>query len=92
MKFKDAVQIFIGTIVIIAILGAMFEFSVNGLINFLIPFGVSFILSAFVGNVIEGFSGDFFNKMYLSFPVWKFRVNVPVMFILIFIIKIWWFG
>jgi hypothetical protein len=95
MKFKTAVQIFVGGIVILAIVMALVGFEggqIDNVINWLIPIGISFMLSAFVGEWLEVLTGDFFKEIYLSFPVWKFRVNIPLFVILVFLIKVWWFG
>jgi len=91
MKFREATQIVVYGIFIIIVLGIIFNFSGDKVVNFLLPLGIGFILSAFVGEVIEKFTGDFFKDKYLSFPILGLRVNIPLMFILTIIIKIWWF-
>lgn len=92
MKFKPAAQIVIGGVILIAFLSIILDFLADKGINFLLPLGISFILSAFVGEVIEKFTENFFKERYLSFPIWKFQVNIPVMLILTILIKYWWFG
>ncbi len=91
-KFKIATRIFVLGIVLITLLGVILDFSSDNLINFLIPFGIGFMLSGFVGDIIENLTGDFFKDKYLSFPICKFRVNIPITLILTLIIKKWWFG
>ena len=95
MKFKLAVKIFVGLIFVLAIVLASMGYTgsqIDRVLNWLIPIGISFVLSAFVGEILEKFTGEFFKKIYLSFPLWKFRVNIPLFLILVFLIKIWWFG
>ena len=92
MKFEDATGIVVWGIVAFSLAGVILGISTDGPINFLLPLGISFMLSAFVGEVIEKFTGDFFKERYLSFPIRKFQVNIPLMIILTIILKIWWFG
>lgn len=91
MKFEKAVQIFVWGIFALSLLGVILGFQTDNLINFLLPFGVSFILSAFVGEWLESLTGDFFKEIYLSFPIkikdYEFRVNMPLFIILVWIIK-----
>jgi membrane glycosyltransferase len=96
MKFKDAVKLFVGTIIVLGIAMAVLGFSgksIDKTIIWIIPIGTSFIFSAFVGELIERYTGDFFKKIYLSFKISEEdRVNIPLFVILVFIIKSWWFG
>ena len=95
MKFKDVVKLFVGTIIILGILMIILGFNgqdIDKASNWLIPIGLSFLSSAYIGDWIEGRSGGFFKKIYLSFPIpmknRKFRVNIPISIILFFLIKI----
>jgi hypothetical protein len=92
MNFEDATGIVVWGVVALSLVGVILGISTDGLINFLLPLGISFMLSAFVGEVIEKFTGDFFKDKYLSFPIGKFQVNIPLMIILTLILKTWWFG
>lgn len=97
MKVKDAVNLFVGTIIVLSVVMALLGFSgisIDKTIIWLIPIGLSFILSAFVGGLIEKWTGDFFKKIYFSFkvPFTDFRVNLPLIIPLTLIIKFWWFG
>jgi len=99
MDFDDTVKLFVGTIFALAFVGVIFAiFGINinmdVIINWFIPIGVSFILSALVGKMIESVTGDFFKDIYLSFdvPFTDFRVNIPLFVILVIVTKLWIFG
>jgi hypothetical protein len=94
MKFKLAVQIFVGGIVFIAFLMAILGFNgetIDKIIKILMPLGISFILSAFVGTFLESLSGDTLKKIFIVIPLWKFNISVSLFFIITILIKWWWF-
>jgi len=94
MKFKNAVLIFVGVIIILSIILALMGFNgetIDKVINLLIPIGLSLILSAFVGAIIERFSGDTLKKIFIVIPIWKFNVSVSLFVIATILIKIWLF-
>jgi len=96
MKFDEAVQLFVGTIVVLAFVGVALQifginFNTDGLINWYIPFGVSLILSAFVGEMIESVSGDFFKRMMLVVSIGKYEFSISAFVILVIVIKLWIF-
>ena len=94
MKFKEVTIFLVLTIFGVAVFMALIGFNgpqIDKLINWIIPIGVSFMLSALVGEILEKFTGDFFNNIYLSFPLnikdFDFTVNIPLFVILVFVIK-----
>lgn len=95
MKFKTAVQIFVGAIVVIGVLMAVLGFNgnqIDNVIQWLIPLGLNFILSSLVGTIIEAYGGDFLKKITLTIPIWKLNFSISLFAILTIVIKFWWFG
>jgi len=95
MKFKEAMQILVGVIILISLIGALLGWSastIDKLINFIIPIGISLALSALVGEIIERANGDFLKRIFLVIPVWRFKFSISAFTILVIIIKKWWFG
>jgi hypothetical protein len=95
MKFKIAVQIFVGGIIVIAILMAVLGFNgaqIDKVVQWFIPLGLNFIMSSFVGTIIEAYGGDVLKKIVLNIPIWKFNFSISLFAILTIAIKIWWFG
>lgn len=90
-KFESRLEILICGILIIVFVGAFIGIQTDSLIAYLLPFGISFLISGFIGELIEKITGDFFKNRYLSFPIKNFRINVPLVFILTFVIKLWLF-
>lgn len=90
MKFKRVAQIFVGVIIIVSLLMAVTGFSgksIDLVINWLLPVGVSFIISALLGEWLEELTGDFFKDKYLSIILWEFRLNIPLFVVLVIVIK-----
>lgn len=94
MKFEQAVNLFVGTIIILGVSMAILGFSgvtIDKTINWLIPIGVSFILSAFIGEWIEKYTEDFFKKITLTFNILDYEFSITAFSILVFVIKFWLF-
>lgn len=95
MKFKTAVQIFVGGIVVIAILMAVLGFNgdqIDNVIEWLIPLGLNLIFSSLIGTIIEAYGGDILKNITLTIKIWKFSFSITIFAILVFVIKLWWFG
>ena len=95
MKFKEAIQILVGVIILISLIGAILGWSVSAVdkvINFIIPIGISFALSALIGEILERFNLDFLKKIFLVIPIWKFKFSISAFTIIVIILKKWWFG
>jgi len=90
-RTENRAEIFVGLIVAIALLGMILNFNFNKLINFVLPLGISFILTGLSGDLLEELTGDFFKKRHMSFKIKRHRINVPMFLILTIIIKIWLF-
>ena len=91
MKVKIALLIFIFGIASLALIMYFYGFesdSIDNTIFFILPFGIGFIFSVIIGNVMEKLTGNFFKKHCLSFPLGKFRVNIPLFFIVVILLKI----
>lgn len=85
MKFKDAVKLFVGVIIILGVTLAILGFNgqqIDKAIKFIIPFGTSFLISSYFGEWLESLTGNFFKKYYLSIPIGNFRLNVPLFIII----------
>lgn len=94
MDFKKTVQVFVGGIIIIAVAMTLIGFNgeqIDITIQWIIPIGISFILSSFIGTVIEGFGGGVLKTITLTIPIGKFGISISVFAILIFTIKHLWF-
>ncbi len=94
MNFKDAVNIFVSGIIILAIVLALMGFdgqTIDKIIDWLIPIGLSFILSALVGTIIEGFGGDALKNIFVVIPIWKFEISLSLFVIATFVLKLWIF-
>lgn len=91
-RTESRARILISLIVIVVLLGIILDFNIDKAIDFILPLGISFILSGVAGDFLESLTGDFFKKVYLSFDVQGFRVNLPLFFVLSIIIKIWLFS
>jgi len=96
MKFDDAVKLFVGTIIVLVFIGValqLFGFNVNmdKIINWIIPFGVGLILSAFVGEWIESLTGDFFKNIMVIIPIGKYEFSISAFVVLVIVLKIWIF-
>ena len=91
MRVKTALVVFVFGITSMSIIMAVYGFEQNYIDNtilFLIPFGIGFIFSVMIGNVLEKLTGNFFKKHYLSLPLWKYRLNVPLFFIIVIFLKV----
>ena len=88
LNAEDRLNIFVGIIIFIVFLGLIFGFNGDKVINWIIPLGISFILTGISGDLLENLTGDFFKEIHLSFPIGNFRINIPVFVILTFLIKI----
>ena len=94
MPLKEKIQLMLGAIIIIAIIGTLYNWPnriTDLLINWSMVILISLILSAIAGKLIESFSGDLLNNIFLVVRIWKFDVSISVFTILIFILKIWLF-
>jgi hypothetical protein len=94
MKFEQAVNLFVGTIIFLGIIMALLGFngvSIDKTINWLIPLGISFISSALIGELVEKYSGDFFKKITLTYNIFDYEFSITAFPILVFIIKFWLF-
>jgi hypothetical protein len=91
LKTEERRDIFVSVIIGIVFIGLIFGFSSDKVINWIIPLGISFILTGIAGDLLESITGDFFKKIHLSFSILGFRLNIPLFIILTFLIKIWLF-
>ena len=92
MKSKERLELFFGVLIIVIILGAYFSFSTESLINnWIIPLGISFILSGIIGDIIEGIRGKFLKKISLPIKIGKFKFSISAFAVLVVVLKIWIF-
>jgi hypothetical protein len=91
LNTEDRLNIFVGVIILIIFLGLILRFNSDKIINWITPLGISFILTGISGDLLESLTGDFFEKINLSFPIGNFRINIPLFVILTILIKIWLF-
>lgn len=92
MKTEQRLDIFVNVIILIVFVSLIFGFNGDKIVNWLIPIGVSFILSGIAGDLLESITGDFFKKIHLSIRIGEKRFNVPLFVILAFILKKFLFG
>lgn len=93
-KFKKSVQIFVGVIIVVAVAMTVLGFSgfqIDKVINWIIPIGISFILSAFIGTIIEAYGGDGLKNVTLTIPIGKFHFSISLFTLLTILLKWWWF-
>ena len=89
-----SIQLFVGGIMILVIIMAIIGFdgsSIDRAIQWVIPLGLSFILSSFVGTIIESFGGGVLKTITLTIPIGKFGISISIFAVAVFLIKIWWF-
>lgn len=94
MNLKEKIQLILGTLIIIAIVGTLYNWPtsiINLLINWAMAIMISLILSAVAGRLIESFSGDSLKNIFLIVKIWKFDISISVFTILTFILKVWLF-
>ncbi|HLD10662.1 MAG TPA: hypothetical protein VJB89_01150 [Candidatus Nanoarchaeia archaeon] len=92
MKPEEILKILIGAIIIIAIVGAFFGMSqikTDKIINWIIPVGISFFISAFIGQIIEYMGLGFLKRISINVPIGWFKFPISIFLILILIIKYW---
>jgi len=91
MKFEEAIKLLVNVIVLIAFAGVILGWSVETIdvvIDFIIPIGISFALSGLVGQLIEAFGGSFLKKISIPIKIWKIRFSISAFFITIMILKL----
>ena len=91
MRTEKNTNIFVGLFILVVFIMALIGFNIKNIdivVSFLIPFGISFIISGFIGDGIESITGDFFKNKYLSFKLKKFRINIPLIILSTIIIKL----
>lgn len=94
MNLKEKIQLVLGGVIIIAIIGTLYNWPtsiIDLLINWSMAIMISLILSAVAGKLIESFSGDLLKNIFLVVKIWKFDVSISVFTILTFILKVWLF-
>ena len=90
MTLKEKIQLILGAIIIIAIVGTLYNWPsqiIDLLINWSMSIMISLILSAIAGKLIESLSGDLLKNIFLV----KFDVSISLFTILTFILKLWLF-
>ncbi|MFA6419834.1 MAG: hypothetical protein WCW13_03460 [archaeon] len=91
MDFKEQFKVIILLIVLIALVGALWQIpqtTVNFATNVLLSIATSAILSGICGQLIEAFSGEIFKKITINIPIWKFHLPITLFAILTIILKI----
>ena len=94
MNLKEKIQLIILAIVVIAIIGILYNWSthiIDLLINWSMAITISLILSTVAGKLIESFSGDLLKNIFFVVKLWKFDVSISLFAILTIILKIWLF-
>jgi len=95
MKFAEAIQLLVGVILLIFLVGIIFGWSPNTsdrIITWVIPAGISFALTAFSGELIENFTGEAFKRILITVPLGKYEFSLSLFTLLTFILKKWMFG
>jgi hypothetical protein len=94
MDFKTSIKLLVFGIFFIGLLMAILGFSgkqIDNVIQWFIPLCINFIISSFIGTIIEAYSGDSFKKISLTVPIWKFNFSISLFAILVVVIKLWLF-
>lgn len=93
MKTNYRLKLFVYIIILVVILGVIFDFSPDNLINnWVVPLGISFIFSGIIGEMIEKNGGAFLKKVFIQIPIRKFNFSVSVFAVSVIIIKYWLFN
>lgn len=94
MNTKNKVKILVQIIIIIILLGTIFNISVevtDYYVDFVLSAIIGIITSAVAASFVERLNGNVLKKIFLTFEIKEFKFSISVFVIVTFLVKIWLF-
>ncbi len=91
MKLKEKIQICMGIILLITIMGLFFNWSpkiTEQLIQWTISILIGIITSAIAGKIIESFTGNILKKIFIPITIGPIKFSISMFFIITILVKI----